>query len=183
MNERAYYHRRRRRFVDKMIQGQLLWGLIIIESLLFTAGMIVIYNDLQAALTDNMYRVHQETHSGRPILLKELLMIFPWIITANLLLMISVDRRWKRVVRQIVVQLQDILHRVKRLDLRVYTVRQTGHEVLQHAKAWLDKERDRYAGLRAQMKQIPEHIDSRDPAELHRLRERLKSMGRLLPDY
>lgn len=175
-------YRRRRRFVDKMIQGQLLWGLIIIESLLFTAGMLVIYTDLQQVLQNTMYRVHQELNGGRPILMKELLLIFPWIITANLLLMVIVDRRWKRGVRHIIYQLQDILYRVKRLDLRIYTIQQTDHEVLQRAKQWLNKERDRNSSLQKRINDISEQMNINDTAELHRMRESLKSMSKLLPD-
>ena len=182
MSEQIQHFRRRRRFVDKMIQGQLVWGLIVIESLLFTAGMFVIYTDLQSVLQANIYRVHQEVGSGRPILLKELLMIFPWIISINLLLLLVVDRRWKKVVRRIVMQLQDILHRVKRLDLRVYPIEQSGHEVLRHAHAWLGKERDRYSSLLSRLDEIPEHIDVGNEQSLHQVRECLKRMGRLLPD-
>lgn len=182
MNEQTQQHRRRRRFVDKMIQGQLLWGLIVIESLLFTAGMFVIYSDLQIVLQDSMYRVHQEVKGGRSLLLKELLLIFPWVITANLLLMVIVDRRWKRVVRNIVLQLQDILYRVKRLDLRIYPVQQTDHEVLQHAKQWLDKERDRNASLQTKVNEKLKQLNMNDASELHLLREQLKDMSRLLPN-
>lgn len=181
-NNTSHSYRRRRRFVDKVIQGQLLWGLIIIESLLFSAGMIIIFNDLQMTLQDSMYRVHQEINGGRPLLLKELMLIFPWIITANLLLVVIVDRRWKRVVRKIVFQLQDILYKVKRLDLRVYPIQQTEHEVLQHAKLWLDRERDRNARLQAQMREITDLTKPGDREVLHQVRERLKNMGKLLPD-
>lgn len=181
-NQANYPYRRRRRFVDKMIQGKLLFGLIIIESLLFTAGMIFIYNDLQSALQSSMYRVHQDVDSGRPLLLKELLIIFPWIIAANLALVVLVDRRWKRVVRQIIFQLQDILYRVKRLDLRAYTIKHTDHEVLQTAKQWLDKERDRNASLQARVHNLPEKINIENTIELHQVRENLKSAARLLPD-
>ncbi|MDH5444209.1 MAG: hypothetical protein OEY52_01560 [Gammaproteobacteria bacterium] len=182
MNEQAHHYRRRRRFVDKMIQGNLLWGLIMIESILFTIGMLVIYIDLQSVLSESMYRIHQEANSGRPVLLKELLMIFPWIITANLLLLLVVDRRWKKVVRGIVLQLQDILYRVKRLDLRIYSIQQNDHDVLQQAKIWLDKERDRHASLHTRLREIPEHIDLNDSEKLHKTRECLKSMSRLLPN-
>jgi len=181
MNKQTHQYRRRRRFVDKMIQGQLLWGLIVIESLLFTAGMFVIYNDLQLVLQDSMYRVHQEVKGGRPLLLKELLLITPWIITANLLLMVVVDRRWKRVVRNIVLQLQDILYRVKRLDLRIYPVQQTDHEVLQQAKKWLDKERDRNAGLQSMINDLSAQVSISNNTDLYQIRESLKIIGRLLP--
>ena len=181
MNAENHY-RRRRRFVDKVIQGQLLLALIIIESLLFTIGMVVIYNDLQGVIQDNIYRVHQEVASGRPILMKELLMIFPWIISINLLILVYVDRRWKKIVRGILRHLQDILHRVKRLDLRVYPVQQNEHEVLQKAKGWLDKERDRYSSLIARMNELPDTIDMNDHDAVYHARERLKSMSRLLPD-
>lgn len=182
MNEQMYHSRRRRKFIDKMIQGKLLTGLILIESLLFTIGMLVIYADLQSVLNDNMFRVHQEVNSGRPVLMKELLMIFPWIISVNLLLLIFVDRYWKQIVRHIVQQLQDILHRVKRLDLRVYLIQQSDHEVLQKAKQWLDKERDRYTSLRSRFNDIPEKIDTNNPDVIHHVREQLKSMAKVLPD-
>ena len=181
MSEQAQQYRRRRRFVDKVIQGQLLWGLIVIESLLFTAGMFIIYTDLQSVLQDSMYRVHQEVKGGRPLLLKELLLIFPWVITANLLLVVIVDKRWKSVVRNIVQQLQDVLYRVKRLDLRLYPVQQADHEVLQQAKKWLDKERDRNAMLQTKVKELSAQTNTINEADLHRIREGLKSMSRLLP--
>ena len=183
MNDQIQHHyRRRRRFVDKMIQGKLLWGLVVVESLLFSAGMFIIYLDLQAVLQESIYRVHQEASSGRPVLLKELLMIFPWIISANLLLLLVVDHRWKKTVRGIVMQLQDVLYRVKRLDLRPYTVQQSGHEVLQHAKQWLDRERDRHISLLSRINEIPDQIDFGDNKAVHQTREHLKNMSRLLPD-
>lgn len=181
MNEEKNY-RRRRRFVDKVIQGQLLWWLIIIESLLFTIGMFVIYTDLQGVITENIFRVHQQGSTGRPVLLKELLIIFPWIIAANLLLVIAVDRHWKKIVRTIIMQLQDVLYRIKRLDLRIFPVQQSDHEVLQSARQWLDKERDRYTSLQNRMKDIPETIDQTDAKSIYQIRETLKSMSRVLPN-
>ena len=175
------HHRRQRRFIDKIIQGQLLWGLIFIEILLFTAGMFVIYGDLNLVLQDNMYRVHQEVSGVRALLLKELLLIFPWIIIGNLLLVLIVDRRWKWLVRNIVLQLQDVLYRVKRMDLRVYPVRQTDHEVLQQAKKWLDTERERNARLQSGLNDLPVQDMTDNNADLEHIRECLKNMSQLLP--
>ncbi len=181
MSSQTHEYRRRRRFVDKMIQGQLLWGLIVIETLLFTVGMLVIYNDLQSVVQDSIYRIHQDANDGRSLLFKELMLIFPWIITVNLFLIILVDRRWKRVVRHIILQLQDMLYRVKRLDLRIYLIQQTDHHVLQQAKLWLDKERDRNTRLQRHINELPVKIDSANLSDVHKLRENLKAMSRLLP--
>ena len=123
-----------------------------------------------------------EVNGGRSLLIKELLLIFPWIITANLLLVVMVDRRWKQVVRNIIVQLQDMLHRVKRLDLRVYLIQQTEHDVLQQAKRWLDKERDRNTRLQKHVNDLLGQKNVTDLLDIHKLRESLKAISRLLPD-
>ena len=182
MNNAAHAYRRRRRFIDKMIQGKLLWILICIEMLLFGIAMIIIYQDLHIAIQDRMYRVHQTEMAGRPLFFKELLMILPWIIAINVFLVVMVERRWKQIVRNIINQLVDILYRVKRLDLRIYPILHTDHEVLQTAKQWMDKERDRNASLQSKLNQLPQKVDLHNSAELHQVRECLKSMSRLLPD-
>lgn len=183
MNDLARHHyRRRRRFVDKKIQGRLLWGLIIIESLLFTAGMVFIYADLQAALQDNIYRVHQSWNSGRPLLLQALLSILPWIIGANVALIAMVDYRWKQRVHRIILPLQYILKRIKDLDLRTFHDVPSDHEVLQQAKLWLDAERERNTHLQEMSQTLLAMAEINETDRLARIREGLQAMSRVLPD-
>lgn len=175
-------YRRRKHFIDKQVQGRLLWGLVIIELLLFTCGMLVVYLDMQGTLEENMFRVHQITPGGRPLLMRELLITVPWIILININLMIVADRIWKRNVQLIISQLQGVLEKVRKLDLRSYSVAGEQHEVLQQADSWVSVERERYHAIQTGVHKIPDQLSVADVAGVNQLRNQLANLRDKLPN-
>ncbi|MDH5181099.1 MAG: hypothetical protein OEZ39_10705 [Gammaproteobacteria bacterium] len=183
MNQQEFQnqYRRRRRFIDKQVQGKLLWGLITIELLLFASGMLVVYLDMQGTLEENMYRVHQLTPGGRPLLFRELLITVPWIILININLMIVADRIWKRNVQLIVAQLQAVLEKVRKLDLRSLTIDAEQHEVLKNAESWFAIERGRYHSIQSGANQLPDQVIFSNQGQVNQLRNQLAELQDQLP--
>lgn len=175
-------YRRHRHFIDKQVQGKLLWGLVIIELLLFAIGMLVVYLDMQGTLEENMYRIHQVAPGGRPLLFRELLITVPWIIAININLMIVADRIWKRNVQLIVSQLQAVLEKVRKLDLRSYSIASEQHEVLKQAEHWFATERERYHELQTGVAELPDQIVMSEQATINQLRYQLSSLRDILPN-
>ena len=176
---RIFRHRRHRHFIDTKIQGHLIWSLLILEVLLFAIGMVVIYLDMQTMLDDRVYRVH-ELPLDRPLLLQGLWTNLPWIIGINILLILYVDAHWKKKVRPIVIQLQDILCKVKRLDLRHRVVNAKDHDVLASASDWLKNERERYSAILALSNELPESIDKNNQADLIQFQQQLKTLQKTI---
>jgi len=176
----TYQHRRRHYFIDAKLQGRLLWSLTILEVLLFAIAMFVIYVDMQATLEDSLYRVHQEVPRGRPLLFQELWLSLPWVIGINVLLVLYVDSQWKKAVRPIVMQLQEILIKVKRLDLRHRVVDAEAHDVLSSANEWLKKERERYSTILAVVDDLPESIDKNNNINSVQLQQQLKMLQKII---
>ena len=174
--EITHPYRRRRHFVDPRMQGRLLWGLIGLELLLFTIAMFVIYFDMQRILEESLYRVHQQLPSGRPLLLQALWVTVPWVVGINILLVLYVDSIWKKALRPIISQLQEILIKVKRLDLRHRVDHAEEHEVLQSANEWLKKERERYSTILALTKDLPKTLDSTNKVKLTQVQQQLRAL-------
>ena len=53
------YQARRKKYVDTSIQGRLIGALLILEVLIFALAMWFVYQELQTAIDNNLYRVHQ----------------------------------------------------------------------------------------------------------------------------
>ena len=172
---RVLRHRRRRHFIDAKIQGHLIWSLILLEVVLFAIGMVVIYLDMQSMLDDRLYRVH-ELSLNRPLLLQGLWKNLPWIIGINILLILYVDAHWKKRVRPIVMELQDILCKVKRLDLRHRVVNNQEHDVLASASDWLKIERERYSAILALCNELPTSLAKNNQAGLLQLQQQLTTL-------
>ena len=179
--EITHPYRRRRHFVDPRMQGRLLWGLIGLELLLFTIAMFVIYFDMQRILEESLYRVHQQLPSGRPLLLQALWVTVPWVVGNNILLVLYVDSIWKKALRPIISQLQEILIKVKRLDLRHRVDHAEEHEVLQSANEWLKKERERYSTIAALSNGLPEDVEINNKIMLEKLQSQLQALREELP--
>ena len=181
MNQPQQHHRRRQHLIDKKVQGQFLTALVIIEVLIFALGMMMVYQDMQAVMEDNLYRVHQHVQGGRPLLLKQLLLTVPWIIGVNIVLLIIADRIWQRNVQVIVAELQAVLEKVRKLDLRGYHVHGDQHEVLQQAEHWFGVERERYHQLHTGVHQLPEQLEDSDQHGVTQLRNQLNALREHLP--
>ena len=174
----APHHVRRRRFVDRHLQGRLITGLILIEMLLFAAAMWFVYQEMQSAIDQALYRVHQVVARSSPVLLHALYQTVPWIIVVNLLVLVSIDRVWAAHINTIIGKLRQSAQKVAALDLRSQHDN-TEHEVLRLAKRWLEAEQSRCQQIRHLVQALPDKPDPTDTAKQQKLIEQL----RLLQHY
>ncbi|MDH5409027.1 MAG: hypothetical protein OEY00_10480 [Gammaproteobacteria bacterium] len=181
--QQVHQHRRHKRLIDKKVQGQFLTVLVLIEVAIFAIGMFVIYQEMHAAVESNLYRVHQIADDGRPLLIMAMLMIIPWVIGINIILLIIAARIWQRNIQVIVTDLQDILSRVKQLDLRGYHIHAEHHEVLQKADRWFEVERERYHRLHVEAVDLPSGLEQISTEQTTEIRNRLITIRNILPGH
>jgi HAMP domain-containing protein len=166
-------HVRRRHFVDRDVQGRLIAGLILIEVLLFAAAMWIVYQEMQTAIDQELYRVHQIAARSAPVLLYALYHTVPWIVIVNLLVLVAIDRVWGRYVNIVISKLRRSAQHVAALDLRGQLY-DTEHEVLRQAKHWIDSEHSRYRQLRQLVQALPDSLDAMDYSARPQLIEQLR---------
>ena len=176
-------HRRQRRLIDKKVQGQFLTALVLIEVAIFAIGMFVIYQEMHAAVESSLYRVHQIADDGRPLLIKAMFLIIPWVIGINFILLIIAARIWQRNIQVIVTDLQDILGRVKQLDLRGHHIHAEHHEVLQKADRWFEVERERYHRLHVEAIDLPVNLEKVSAEQKAELTNQLTSIRNILSGH
>lgn len=171
--------RRRRHYVDHVLQGRLLLVLVIFELVLFAVAMVVLHHNLAQAIEQQIYRAHQVPTENLPMLLKELLWLLPWVVGANLLVVLLVHRLWCGTIGRIAGNLQRLFRAVSALDLRGAGQQEGSHAVLTCAQDWMSYERQRCRALQ----QLGTQLDAGYPPEqlqqiLARLRETLRAQPR-----
>jgi hypothetical protein len=173
------YHVRRRHFVDRSVQGSLIAGLILIEVVLFAAAMWFVYQEMQSAIDQQLYRVHQVTTHSSPVLLHALYQTVPWIVLVNLLVLVTIDRVWGRYINIIIGKLRRSAQKVAALDLRSQRY-DTEHEVLRQAGLWIESERSRCQQIRRLVQALPDKPNALDAAARQQLREQLQQIRQQL---
>jgi hypothetical protein len=175
----SHHHVRRRHYVDRNIQGRLIVALILIEMLLFAAAMWFVYQQMQAAIDQELYRVHQVAARSSPVLLHALYQVMPWIIIVNVLVTIGIDRIWASHINLIVGKLRRLAQQVASLDLRG-RVDAPEHAVLRQASQWLEAEQLRCQQIRQWVQTLPDKPDLSDPAQQQRLVAQLQRIQQYL---
>lgn len=150
---------RRRCYIDRALQGPLLIGFVIFETVLFITALLVLEHNLEAALEQQIYRAHQVSSNSLPLLLNELLWVGGWLLAINVIAVWLVSRVWVQMVGRAVDPLQTMLSAVANLDLREQAGLCQGHEVLRHAEQWLQHERRRNRQLYLIAKRIEQTND------------------------
>ena len=167
------YYVRRRHFVDRNVQGRLITGLILIEVVLFAVAMWFVYHEMQAAIDQELYRVHLVTARSSPVLLHALYQTAPWIILVNLLVLGIIDWVWGRHINLIIGKLRRSARKVAALDLR-NPLHDTEHEVLRQARRWIESEHSRCQQIRQLVQALPDQLDATKPAARRQLIEQLQ---------
>ena len=157
------HHVRRRHFVDRNVQGRLIVALILIEIVLFAVAMWFVYQEMQAAIDQELYRVHQVAVRSSPVLFHVLYQTVPWIILVNLLVLVTLDRLWGRYVSIIIRKLRVLAQNVASLDLRSQQY-DTEHEVLRQARQWIASEHLRCQQIRQSVQSLPDQLVTMEPA-------------------
>ncbi len=158
-------HRRHRHYVDRLLQGRLLLGLLLMESLLFGGAMIWLYLALDSAIESNMYRVHFSESAGFSDLQTIYLYILPTLLVINFMAIWLADRIWEGHVNHIIEALRSRLQKIARRDLRdSRDDHEYHHEVLDKASQWRQYEQDRYLKLNAVIRDLADELAATDTA-------------------
>ncbi len=169
-------HRRHRHYIDAVLQGRLLRQMVVGELLLFAVALFGVWWGMREAVEASLYRVHQPP-AGLPVLVTQLLWFVPLIVLINLLAVGWSERRWRRRVTAIVGELEPILERIRRGDLRplpeTHAVR---HPVLEAARHWRAAEHARFSEIARGIDALPETL----PAEAEAARITLEALRRRL---
>jgi hypothetical protein len=174
------YHARRRHFIDRNVQGRLIAGLILIEVLLFAAAMWFVYLQMQTAIDQELYRVHQLATRSSPLLISALRQTLPWIVLANLLVLFSIDWIWGSYVNMIIHKLRQLARQVAALDLRSQP-NAAEHDVLRQAMQWVASEQARCQTIRQLVLALPVQTESMQTASHRQLIEQLRHLHQQLP--
>lgn len=164
---------RKRRYIDRLVQGRLLGALIGLEVLIFAAAMVAVYLDFSQAIDDMLFRIHMPVGQAPPVLMQELLKIAPWIIGVNVVAVMIVRFFWGAYIGSIVAPLRGLFSRVMALDLRDQQGLGEHHEVLRKARGWLRVERERYRAIQAAVQALDA---AADPEQTRALLRRIQSL-------
>ena len=176
----SQYHKRRRHYVDRNVQGRLIAALILTEVVLFAVAMWFVYQELQSTIDNELYRVHRVVSQSGPILLHALFKTLPWIILVNLVVLIAIDRIWGTYVNRIIEKLRHAAHKVAVLDLRDHFT-DTDHDVLRQTRQRIEIEHARCKEIRELVQMLPTKVADLTKDDQQRLIEQLQKIQNKLP--
>lgn len=172
--------RRRRHYVDGLLQGRLILLLIGLELALFGISLVVIYGELNAAIDADTFRVHVSDARAAPALVSALLPLAPWVILGNVLVLAAAVAYWRGRVNAVLGPLRDRLTATAGLDLRPPPDRTDTHDVLRAAERWTATERERYRQVCELAASLPSALDPADPRAAAKVRSALQRIQRTL---
>ncbi|HEC16444.1 MAG TPA: hypothetical protein ENI99_07745 [Sedimenticola sp.] len=173
--QRRWEEQRRCHYVDVRIQGGLVAALVLFEAVVLGAAMLVLYYNLDQVIEEQLYRIHITPRDGMPVLVSELFALVPYIIFANVAVVLCIDWAWSRYVNRIIEPLKERLRSAGSLDLRAMPAGNIRHEVLDKADAWVQEESRRYRKLQRLAAGLSAEMDSADALA------KIEQMRRLLP--
>ncbi|MCF6280994.1 MAG: hypothetical protein L3J28_02100 [Candidatus Polarisedimenticolaceae bacterium] len=165
---------RHRHYVDRVLQGWFLVGLVTLEVLLFGVGLFIIYQNMNEAIELQIFQAHAPHESGSSLLLYELMSVLPWILVANVIAVLITSRIWSQYLEKVIRSLRQMLAMGAKLDFRDVSDQMTGsHEVLDIGAAWMTRERDRNRIIKTAIAELT--VDT-DPEEALRVLDRVKAV-------
>ena len=140
--------KRSQHFIDKLIQGRLILALVVVEMCLFLVATGYGYWQLNATIEDQMFKIHGLSQSTQPVMYAVLVKIIPWIIFANTLLIIGIDRWWGRYIKQLVASVRGFSENLKNLNLVDSESPRKKLRINDSLSKWLKYERKRCSEIR-----------------------------------
>lgn len=174
--------KRKIHYIDAAVQNRLLIALVLLEVLLISAGMIVLYLDMKEVVDENLFRIHfSATESLSALLFREAMQALAVLVIVNVAALGLAEWLWSRYLDSILCPLSSLLIRSGDLDFtRDETVEQR-HAVLNFAVAWRETERERCKGMRAEISRLDENADYSSTNTLERTRAALENLKAFLP--
>jgi hypothetical protein len=151
--------RRRLHIVDRVLQKWLLVALVVMQSVLVAAAIWFLYLKLDAAVDENLYRIHFGAGTDMlSLLVREGLSVLGAMLLANATALLVADRIWVWYVNRILRHLGALVGSAARLDLRRLPRPDVGHAVLDQATRWRAGEAAHLARARAAIAALPDDL-------------------------
>ncbi len=167
---------RRRHYVDRVLQGRFLMGLVTLEVLLFGVGLFVVYQHMNEAIELQIFQAHASHEGGISLLISELLHVLPWIVIINIVAVLITSRIWSQYLDKVIQSLRLMLAAGAKLDFGSISGQMRGdHEVIDIGIAWIRRERERNQVIKAAIAELT--VDS-DPEEAIKALDRAKAVLR-----
>ena len=177
-------HKRKIRYIDAAVQNRLLVSFILLEVLLISVGMVVLYLDLKAVADENLFRIHfAASESLSALLLREAMQTLGVLVTVNVAALVLAEWLWSRYLSSILHPFCNLLGRTGGLDFTHDETSGQQHSVLEYTIAWREIERARLNGIRTELAKLNEHADYSSASTLAKTRETLKNLKVFLPNY
>lgn len=174
--------RRRTVYVDEAVQKWLLIALVTFEVVLISGALWLLYQQLNAMVEANLYRIHFSGEANiDPVLLKKMLLGLGGLVAINIVVLLVADWFWTRQVNAILQPLVKLLNKVEELDFSEDEPVEKSHKVVELAHAWRNSERQRLFKLRTEIAKLEVSGDLTSPQAKERARTALESILKLLP--
>ena len=173
--------KRRIIYVDALVQKWLLIALVMLEILLISGALCLLYMQLINTIEANLYRAHA---AGKPDiypLLKFALLGMGGLLAINVFVLWMADRLWARHLASIFKPLMAMVNKVERLDFSADAPVLQSHESVNLAHAWRNTERQRLNNLRAAINQLDVPGETLTAAQRGQMRAALEAICKLLP--
>ncbi|MDP2785209.1 MAG: hypothetical protein Q8O38_11545 [Sulfurimicrobium sp.] len=174
--------KRKIHYIDAAVQNRLLIALVLLEVLLISAGMIVLYLDMKEVVDENLFRIHfAATESLSALLFREAMQALAVLVIVNVAALGLAEWLWSRYLDSILRPLSGLLARTGDLDFSLDETFGQRHAVLELAVAWREAERERCKGVHAEISRLDENADYSSTNTLEQARAALENLMALLP--
>lgn len=176
----ARANRRRRCYVDGLLQGRLLWILVSVELAVVALSMYALYAGLSGILEEQLYRAHRSEQGLHELLVPRLAVAVVVLTLANLLILVGLEWSWGRFLHRMLGQFRVLLGRTERLDFRRDQPLGPRHALIERLVAWRQAERRRAESVRALVAGLDPEADFTRAGPRRVAQERLARLRRLL---
>lgn len=177
-------HKRKKHYIDASVQNRLLISFVLLEVLLISVGMVVLYLHLKKIADENLFRIHfAANESLSALLFHEAMQAMAVLVVVNVAALGLAEWLWSRYLDSILQPFSNLLVKTGDLDFTQDEKCGQRHTVLEHAIAWREIEQARCNGIRTELSRLDENADYSSASTLEHARETLKTLKTFLPLY
>lgn len=173
--------KRRIIYVDASVQKWLLVALVMLEILLISGALWLLYVQMINTIEANLYRAHAVAKPDIYSLMRVALIGLGGLLIINIAVLWMVDRLWARQLATIIKPLMAMVSKVEMLDFSADAPVTRQHEVVNLAHTWRNTERQRLLNLRAAINQLDVSSEAPTAAQQGQMRATLEAIRKLLP--
>ena len=141
-------NKRSHHFINFGLQNRLIISLIVLELVLISVSVFVVYLDMNQIIEDNMFRIHIKNTLSVEYFAGRVLQVMFVLLLVNILLASFIVWRWRLYVNSIVMPLQATVSSIHKLDFTLTAEKPVRHDAVIIADQWLHREKDRFTEVR-----------------------------------